>query len=128
MNSSKSKEGYYKEEFVKYMNQFDEPEMPDEERWFEEYEKSMDEQHVFDAIGEYDFYGAINICDSHISNGDAEFAITAIQAYDSWHRRIPYEDENEYIEDMEEQSKYAKIYIHYLMKRFHITTEELLPT
>lgn len=128
LNSSlKFKEDYYKEEYEQYLNQLNEPDMSEEEFLANEYERERDKHYVVEALGNYDFNGAINICDAHISDGDAEFAATAIQVYDDWHEMIPYEDEDEYLEDMKEQSKYAKIYIHYLMKRFHIQTDDLLP-
>ena len=116
-----------KEEYEQYLNQLNEPDMSEEEFLANEYERERDKHYVVEALGNYDFNGAINICDAHISDGDAEFAATAIQVYDDWHEMIPYEDEDEYLEDMKEQSKYAKIYIHYLMKRFHIQTDDLLP-
>lgn len=106
--------------------------MDDAEEAYEEYmvreaEKAEDEMYALEVCDHMDFASSIKVCERHIENGDAEFALTALKVYDIW-RNFEYitnaEEEREYLD---EQSKYAKIYIHYLMKKFGFDTENLLP-
>jgi transcriptional regulator with XRE-family HTH domain len=110
----------------------DEPDFMDTEEAYNDYmaeeaEKAMDEMYALDVYNHLDFAGSIKKCDEHISKGDATFAHTALEVYEAWRNFEIITNEEEEREYLDEQSKYAKIYIHYLMKKFRFDTEDLLP-
>ena len=92
-----------------------------------EAERAEDEMYALDVCNHMDFAKAIKVCEDHIEEGDAEFAHTALKVYEVWRNYECISNAEEEIEYLDEQSKYAKIYIHYLMKKFGFDTENLLP-
>ena len=92
-----------------------------------EAEKAEDEMYALNVGYHMDFAGAIKRCDNRISEGDASFANTALKVYELWREYEMISTPEEEREYLEEQNKYAKIYIHYLMKKFYFDTDDLLP-
>lgn len=90
------------------------------------YYTDMDKEYALSLVeGKEDLIGAVDICNAGISDGDAEYALTAIEAYDIWYKiKGNTMSEEEILKDLEEQKYYAQLYIQYLMNRFHLTREE----
>ena len=123
ISSKNNSEPYYEEMYR---------ELDDSKETYEEYmareaEKAEDEIYALDVGEHMDFVGAIKKCDVHISEGDASFALTALKVYEFWRNYEMITSLEEELEYLNEQSKYAKIYIHFLMKKYHLGTEDLLP-
>lgn len=101
---------------------------PPSEEEIEFYEwKNVYEKEIYDYITEMDFDKALECCDELIAKGFGEMAENAIFVCDEYMKFI---DTSTSLEEIEQnfylRKKYARIYIHHLMKKYDVNIDELL--
>lgn len=123
VKASKKKEIDIYEKFTEYYESEEEAYEKKCENDVKDYEKS----YALDIERHMNIDESFNICDAYIASGDADFAMTAIEIYDILYKKMGFPAEEEELwEAWENQRKYARILIHYLMNRFELSVDDLL--
>lgn len=93
----------------------------------EQFMKEIVEMEIAERVAAYQFDDALTYCDELIAKGDGEMAHTAMSIYDNFiDMLLCGADPDDIDAEWENQRKYAKIYIHHLMKRFRFTKDDFL--
>lgn len=105
---------------------YDEDPMTEEEMDFQDVRKYYEDE-LYDYLDQFDFDKALDLCDELIDDGFGEIASDAIYVCDREKLYLDYANSpEELICILEKRKKYAKIYIHHLMKKYGVSKDELI--